>query len=442
MNIDFCDKYNMLPHGARVLCALSGGKDSVYMLHKLLALREARALQLVCAHFDHSLRGSESDRDRLFTEALCRSLGLECHTGKADVAAFASDNGLGIEEAARRLRYEFLEETARKTGAERIATAHTADDNIETLLINLMRGSGLAGLGGIPPVRGQIVRPLLRTRSAEILRFLHENKISYVEDSSNAGDDYTRNRLRHHVIPALEEITESAVTSASRCIELLREDEAFLDSLAEDFLREKLEGRAMSASSLSALPRPVAARVIRKLAAREIGAVHVEAVLRLAGGSSPHAEADIPGMRVRREYESLIFGEEKAPQMEERALKVGQTVRFEEAGFQISAEYLPKCMEINNSDNTFFFQNDSICGNISAGPRKEGDFIRLAGRNGTKSLKKLFSEHKLNGARKNAVSVIRDDAGPAAVLGLGIAERCTAQPGDDVICVRVEEIEN
>lgn len=438
MIIDFCDKYNMLPKGALVLCAVSGGKDSVFLLHWLCGLREDRGLRLASAHFDHSLRGEESDRDRVFTKELCDGLGIDCHIGKADVAAFSFEKGMGIEEAARFLRYEFLEKTAQEIGADRIATAHTADDNAETLLLNLARGSGLTGLCGIPPVRGKIIRPLLETSSAEILEYLREKGIKYVEDSTNAQDDYSRNRLRHRVMPELRSFG-GFDENVTRCIGLLREDEAYLSGLAEDFISENLRDAALPAAALSGLPGPVAARVVKKLAPGA-SARHIEAVLGIASGSEPHAMTDIPGIRVRREYDMLIFGGETGAMLPERELPLGGTLRFEEAGLQISAEYLPCCVEINNSDNTFFFQNDSICDSITAGPRKDGDSIRLVGRNGTKTLKKLFSEAKLNGEGKNMVLVLRDGAGPIAIPGFGIAQRCAAKPGDNVICVCVERL--
>ncbi|HIS67540.1 MAG TPA: tRNA lysidine(34) synthetase TilS, partial [Candidatus Scatomorpha merdipullorum] len=191
--------------GLRVLCAVSGGADSVYLLHKCCELRAAKGLSVCAAHYNHCLRGEESERDERFVRALCEELGVELKAGRGDVAAYARENKLGIEEAARKLRYEFLERAADELGCEMILTAHNADDNAETMLMALARGAGPRGLAGIPPVRGRVARPMLDVTRAEIERYLAENGFEYVEDSTNASTDYTRNRIRKLVMPVLRE---------------------------------------------------------------------------------------------------------------------------------------------------------------------------------------------------------------------------------------------
>ena len=197
----FTEKYDMLPQGARVLCAVSGGADSVCLLHLL----KSGGADVFCAHFNHRLRGAESDRDEDFVRRLCAELGVELFAGAGDVAEYAARNSMGTEEAARKLRYNYLFDTAAKCGAGRIATAHNAEDNAETVLMNLARGTGLRGIGGIPPRRGKIIRPLLQTTRDEIILYLEENGLEHVEDSTNAADGYARNRLRHYVLPVLRQ---------------------------------------------------------------------------------------------------------------------------------------------------------------------------------------------------------------------------------------------
>jgi len=441
MIIDFCEKYDMLPRGAKVLAAVSGGKDSVYLLEKLLELAPVLELEVCAAHFDHCLRGAESDRDREFVSGLCEARGVPCYIGRGDVAAYAERNGLGIEEAARVLRYEFLEKTADEIGALRIATAHTADDNLETMMMNLLRGSGLKGLCGIPPVRGRIVRPLLETTAAEILEYLHGHGIEFVEDSTNFEDGCTRNRVRHKLIPLLRELEPSADQAALRCASLLRQDEEFLEKLASDFLAEQKDG--ISVKALSALPGPVASRALRLAVGRDLSLSHTQALLKLANSPDPHGEADIPGLKVRREYDRLVFGPSgEVPEVEERQLVPGVPLCFEALKLEVRSEFIACKQEINNSDNTFFVKSDSICGNILVGPAKGGEEIRLRGRGCTKTVKKLFQEAKIPKARRAEYLALRDDEGLAALRGFGAAERCAARPGDDVLRISFRQTEN
>lgn len=442
MIIDFAVKHNMLPQGSTVLAAVSGGKDSMCLLHILKGLEKQLGFKLVCAHFDHCLRGEESKRDKSFVENYCAQANIHFVCGSADVAEYAREKGLGIEEAARILRYDFLERTADKLGAQRIATAHTAEDNAETLLMNLSRGCGLTGLCGIPPVRGKIVRPMLEMTTAEVIEYLENNGVPHVEDSSNQSDDYTRNRLRHRVIPELYRINPAFGESAARCISLLREDDEYLSTLAEDFLKDKMQGKSFLVQELVALPPPIFARVVRMASGTEISKAHVEAVQNLLTAKDPHAAADLPGIRVFRDYERLVFGQTETGEITPRTLLSGENLLIPEAGVQISRRKITKCIEIHNSVNTFCFKSGSICGNITVASRRSGENIRLAGRNCTKSLKKLFSEARLNGEGRGAVPVLYDELGAIAVSGLGIAERCIAQSGDDVDIVKISPLLN
>ena len=440
MDIDFCEKYDMFPRAGHILCAVSGGKDSMYLLERLRALAPVYGFELSCAHFDHCLRGAESDRDREFVVAYCKAHEIPCYVGFGDVLSFAAQKGLGTEEAARFLRYAFLEKTADEIGANRIATAHTADDNAETLLLNLVRGSGLKGLCGIPPVRGRIIRPLLETSACEVLRELTEKGIPHVEDSTNDSDDYTRNSLRHRVIPELRSLNYGFDANLLRCQGLLREDEDYLSMLASDFYKSHFENNRVSAAAFAALPRPVSARVLLLAVPQGLTAVHIQAVRSLAASAKQHAFADLPGLRVARDYDSLVFGASTFPALPERVISAGMVTALPEAGLEIFCEFIENAKEVHNSFNIFYFQSDSICGNIFVKSRSEGQKIRLAGRNCTKTLKKLFSEAKLNDADKMRVPVFYDDKGVIAVGGFGIAERCAPRTGTGVIKLTIRPI--
>lgn len=425
---------SLLPRGGGVLCAVSGGADSVYLLCRLCELREGLGLRIWAAHYNHCLRGAESDRDEDFVRSLCAGLGVEAYFGRGDVAAFARENGLGTEDAARRLRYGFLGRAADDLGAEAIATAHTADDNAETMLLNLARGAGLRGLCGIPPRRGRIIRPILGVTRGEIDAYLEQKGVSHVEDSSNAGDDYARNRIRHHAVPALRSVNPEFSRAALRAAELLRRDEEFLEGLAKEFVAA--HPRGLPCRELSELPLPISSRAIRAASGTRLSEAHVAAVLELAGGEGL-GFLDLPGLRLRREQGILSFGDAEPLRLPARELVIGGETDVPEAGVILHSGITVYSGEIHSSLNTFFFQYENICGTITCTPRAAGDRIKLQGRGCTKKLSDLFAERRLTRAERELVPVLRDEAGPIAVCGFGAAERVRPAPGDKALRVDV-----
>ena len=440
MKAELIEKYSMLPPGCKVLCAVSGGADSMCLLHMLMSRREELGIEVFAAHYEHGLRGDEALRDCAFVERQCREWGIELITEHGDVNAYAKLRGLGIEEAARILRYDFLNRAAEKLGCDRIATAHNADDNAETVIFNLCRGTGTAGLKGIPPVRGKIVRPLLGTTRAEIEQYLREKAVPHVEDSSNATDDYSRNLIRHRVMPVLREINPACAEAIARTSGLVERDEEYLDGIAEKFIEEQFDGESVPQKELAALHEAVSSRVIRRLCPVSLSLDHVSAVLRLREGTQ-RAEIDVPGIKVRREQGRIYFGDERSANIIPREIIPGTVTEFPEAGFSVSAEYLTGPEEINNRFNTFCFNYESICGTIVCTGRKPGDSIRPRGRNCTKTLKSLFTEAKMTRMQRDSTPVFRDDMGVIAVGGIAMAQRCVPKPGERVLCISISKNE-
>lgn len=224
-------RFDMLPEGALVLAAVSGGADSMSLLHWLYT----RGVRVAAAHLHHGLRGAAADADEAFVQEFCASRGIPFHAGHADVRALAARDGISIEEAGRKARYDFLERTAAGIGASRVATAHHADDNAETLLLQLVRGAR-SGLGGIAPVRGIYIRPFLGVTRAQIEAYAAANALAYRFDEMNGDDAYARNYLRHEILPRLTELNSVAAAHIAETARTLRAEGEFLDALAAQYL--------------------------------------------------------------------------------------------------------------------------------------------------------------------------------------------------------------
>lgn len=430
------DNFDFSLLGKRVLCAVSGGADSVYMLHRCLEASGSCGCAVLAAHYNHCLRGEESDRDERFVRELCAGLGVECAFGRGDVAAYALEHGMGTEEAARTMRYAFLEDAASRLGADTIATAHNADDNAETMLLALVRGSGIRGLAGIPPRRGNIVRPMLGVTRAEIEEYLKARGLKHVEDSTNKSLEYSRNRLRALVMPVLREINPEFVAAAGRASRLLRADEECLEAMARDFLAG-FPGEKVSCAALTALDRSLASRAVRLMCPRPLEFGHVEAVL--AAARDGNASADVPGGRFRAERGVLSFGPAGSAALPERELAIPGLTPVPECGIILEAEFTENVCEIHTSLNTFCFQYESICGTICCTARRPGDRMKPAGRGCTKKLANLFAEKGVPASRRELIPVLRDGRGVLAAVGFGQDERSAAKPGGRALVVRVRK---
>ena len=226
-----------LPEGG-ALCAVSGGLDSMCLLEMTVRQGQKQGRRVAAAHFNHQLRGAEADRDEAFVRDWCAAREIPFFAGRGDVRAFAEKTGRTVEEAARQLRYEFLEKIRRREGFGCILTAHHADDSAETMLLNLLRGTGLKGLTGIPEKRDCILRPLLSVTRAELAAYAAEPRIPFVEDSTNGTDDAARNMLRHQVLPVLKKLNPRVVENMSRTASLLAADEAALDAACRKLLAQ------------------------------------------------------------------------------------------------------------------------------------------------------------------------------------------------------------
>lgn len=269
--MDFLEKvfsaaadHGMAEKGDAVVAALSGGADSVSLLYALKELSGELGITVSACHVNHHLRGEESDSDMRFCEKLCERLDIPIIVREVDVKSLQQKHE-SLEECARRVRYDFFAEVSQ---GKRLATAHTANDSAETVLLNLMRGTGLKGLCGIPPVRGNIIRPIIYCTRDEVEEYCRSRGLSWVTDRTNLSTDYTRNKIRHIILPEMLKINGSLYSTVTRMEKSLREDSDFLEGMAVRALEEARQPGGWSASALAALPKPVQSRAIRLIFAK------------------------------------------------------------------------------------------------------------------------------------------------------------------------------
>lgn len=259
------ERFDMLHSGDTAVVALSGGADSVSLLCALCTLSEKLGVEVRAVHINHCLRAEESERDMRFCEELCNRLDVPLTVYRIDVAAQQQKHE-SLEECARKARYNAFSETLDKIGERaRLATAHNAGDSAETMLINLTRGTGLKGLCGVPPVRGKIIRPLIYCTRGMVEEYLREIGQNWVTDSTNLSDDYTRNKIRHIIIPEMEKINGAFIETVSRAQDSLRADSDFLCDLARQELDKARRGRGWDAAALDALAAPIKSRAVREI---------------------------------------------------------------------------------------------------------------------------------------------------------------------------------
>lgn len=396
--LKFIREQDLIAPGDRVICAVSGGADSVAMLFAFYLLKDNLQISLEAAHFNHHLRGDESQRDADFVRDFCHRYDILLHVGGAVV----QPGKKGLEAAARDARYAYF-----ATLEGKIATAHTADDNAETVLMHLVRGTGLKGLGGIAPKRGNLIRPLLTVTRQDVEDFLTEWCLPHVEDSSNESGAFLRNRIRHQVMPLLREENPKIGENLSKMALRLRVDEAYLAQQSGFATLPRVE-------TLRELHPAVRSRMLERFlkesGVKEPEDVHISQAEALVFSDSPSARAFFPGgVTIARCYDRLEAMKEAASLAEQVLPCPGM---IELPGLRITCGAAD---QIVNSGDTV-----TVCpvGPLRVRARHSGDTIRLSG--GSRSLKKLFIDRKIPAAQRDQIPVLCDDIGILAVYSIGV----------------------
>lgn len=406
-------QFDMFPRGAKLIVGLSGGADSVALLHLLHSWQKAEDWQITAVHIHHGLRGEEADEDARFAAQFCASLDIPCMVKRYDVAKEAKLRGLGEEEIGRILRYAAFREAA--GGEGRIAVAHHRKDQAETILMRLCRGTGLTGLTGMSPVRENICRPLLFCGREEIEEYCLENHLPWREDATNRQEKYTRNKLRLRVLPLLEEINPKAVAHIAETTSLLAEEEDFLEQQAQAFfaqvrLPSAPEEIHLSREKLNALHPAMKRRVLRKAMANflktDVSQVQIAALEELLRKETGKSRDFLEGIRAENRYEALVLSRKQEKQAEGfcYALPMGGEIRIPQGGIGVSVSFTEETIENAKETCTKVFDYDKIKHTLFCRTRKAGDVIPL--QNGRKKIKDLFIDEKIPRDRRGSYPLI------------------------------------
>ena len=424
-------RFGLFQKSSDVTVALSGGADSMALLYALLELKEKLGIKnIYAAHFNHGIRGDEALRDQNFVAAQCENLGVKLFLGSADVPSYAKQNNLSLELAARELRYQFFE----TLDTDLLATAHTASDNAETVLFNLSRGTALSGLCGIPPKRDRYIRPLILCTRDDVENYCAQNGIEFVTDSTNLSDDYTRNNIRHNVVPVLKQVNQSVENAVSRMTATLYEDEDFINKTVNKEFDSVYQKGVLLVKELSGLHPAIAKRIIVKFC--EIN------------------DIEIDNFHINKIYDICLSGEGKISLSQKNyAIVSGGILKIDNSKKQPDLTKFK--VEFKKTQNDLFKKNqkvhnlllknildcDKIVGQLVLRERMTGEVIRLKNKNCTKTLKKLYCEYKIPLNERDVWPILADDQGVVWVHKIGVAERAAAdETSKNIYKINVEKI--
>jgi tRNA(Ile)-lysidine synthase len=438
--------YSMIEPGDSVLVCVSGGPDSVALLHIILSLTQRFSLRVGVAHLNHSLRQKDSDDDAEFVASLARKFDLPCYIKKEDVGKYRHEKKLSLEEAARIVRYRFFESVSEKYMFNKIAIGHNADDNAELVLMHLLRGSGPLGISGIPPARnGKIIRPLIKLTKSELLEFLAVNELKFVLDKSNNDQRYLRNKIRHHLIPHLKSsYNRKIVETINRFASIIRSEDEWIDDLINPIFNKAVSTAdnnsvALSISSINELHIAAQRRIIRKAIAeikgnlRRITFSHIASVISLLNSGHAFGRIDLPDrIWIKRDGDTISFSREKGVLRDlNKKLSNENKLLFEyrilkpETGFK--TEILPRSLLIkelglnmkfskidikNLSDihraghNIAFFDMDKLGFPLVLRNFRPGDRFQPFGMSGTQKVKKYFINNKVTRAQRAKCAIL------------------------------------
>lgn len=442
------DEYDMIKPSQSVVVGFSGGADSAMLCHFLHNFLKA---DVIACHINHNLRGEESIRDREFVREFCNTNGIECYIYDVDIAQHAKDNKLSIELAGREIRYRYFSDLALKYNCK-IATAHTLSDSVETLIFNLARGSGLEGICGIQPVRNNILRPLIYCKREDIENYCKEYNVPYVTDSTNLTTDYTRNRIRHNIVPELEQINSAAQDHILNTIQMSTQAVDFIKETANNvyekvLIKDIVHGDVIDLKKLKELNCHVAvsAQLIKKFLENQEISITFELINFIEGmilsccgkinvGKDKFIEIVEQGQKlvVVNAVKDVEYFEDPCVEDTDYLSKTGKNYKI----YSIFKNNFEKVINVNKILFILQIDYDTIKGELVFRQRKACDTITLAHRNCTKTIKKLFNEEKVPIRERESRFIVACGQKLVGVEGIGVSqEYAVTDKTKKILCI-------
>ncbi len=426
-------KYSMLSGGETVLVGLSGGPDSVCLISILHALAPEMELRLRAVYVDHGLRPEETPAEIEFASDLCLKLDVPFGVKQISPGPYAKEQGLSLQDAARTMRYEALEEAADESAAHRIALGHHLDDQVETFFMHILRGSGPRGLSGIPPVRGKIIRPLIETERKEIEAFLDGEGISYVVDHTNLKHDYLRNRLRAIIMPVLKEVNPGIADTIARTTEILRDEDRYLELQVTKTLMRLISRKTDNSvelflTPLEGLDTAILRRVLRRAVEateglRAITFRHIEDIMHLIKAGSAGDRLYLPrDVRAIKKYSTVLLTSEPPQKLGTYTISPGEEISLREAGLVLSA-YLEEEVPASESADVVVLDADKTSPQLTVRSRREGDYFYPEGFGKKKKLQDFFVDEKVPRDERDAVPIVASGENIVWVAGMRADDR-------------------
>lgn len=423
------NKYNMIKENDTIVVGVSGGADSMALLHFLLNESDNLKIKVIVSHINHCLRGEESDRDEKFVSDYCRDNGVIFYSCRSNIKSEASEYGISIEECGRKVRYNYFNNIAEKYHAK-IATAHTLSDSIETTMFNMIRGTGIKGLSGIAPARGKIIRPLIFVTRSQIEDYCVKNKIKYVTDSSNLCYDYTRNKIRLDIVPKMREINTAFEKSFLRLKEQVEDDCSYLNNIAKAELDKSMINGMYDINVISKLEKPIKSRLIIQAVYNKFNIYlqnsHIDLICEIIDNG--HGTVTIPGKIYVKVENGFLRIYKDAPEIKNWKNKFNEGKILTDSGRKFIIEIITKneYLSLKKTDKNLVYKcldYDKITENTIIRNRKPGDKFTQKNRKVRKSLKKLFNEKKVPIEKRNELAIIDDGDEILWIEGIGPSEK-------------------